>query len=141
MTVELTFLDSLGAIAVVIDPQGTILEWTHGFHELTGQLPYELSGRPLWELVSPNDQDGLRQALIDTVNDRKSRRVDAVMMNARFGERRIAWSCSLVSSAGDDSIVVWGIDVTATVGSSDAVAMSEVQSKLAAREHELSWIY
>src|SRR5215831_13139522 len=141
MTVELTFLDSLGAIAVVIDPQGAILEWTHGFHELTGQLPYELSGRPLWELVSPNDQDGLRQALIDTVNDRKSRRVDAVMMNARFGERRIAWSCSLVSSAGDDSIVVWGIDVTATVGSSDAVAMSEVQSKLAAREQELSAIY
>src|SRR5215475_13161163 len=141
MTVELTFLDSLGAIAVVIDPQGTILEWTHGFHELTGQLPYELSGRPLWELVSPNDRDGLRQALIDTVNDRKSRRVDAVMMNARFGERRIAWSCSLVSGAGDDSIVVWGIDVTATVGSSDAVAMSEVQSKLAEREQELSAIY
>src|SRR5215471_14610767 len=140
MTVELTFLDSLDAIAVVIDPQGAILDWTHGFRELTGQLPHELTGRPLWELASPNDRDGLRRVLIDTVNDRKSRRVDAVM-NARSGERRIAWSCSLVSSAGYDSIVVWGIDVAATMDSSGAVALSEVQSKLAAREQELSAIY
>jgi PAS domain S-box-containing protein len=140
MKVELTFLDSLGAIAVVLDLQGSILNWTHGFLELTGQLPYELSGRPLWDLASPNDRDGLRRVLIDTVNDRKSLRVDAVM-TVRSGERRIAWSCSLVSGAGGDSIVVWGIDVAATVGPSGSVAMSEVQGKLAAREQELSAIY
>ena len=134
----LAVFDSLGAIAVVVDQTGAILDWTHAFRELTGRLPNELSGRPLWEFASPDDEDCMRQALSETVNDRVLRRVDAAMI-ATSGERRIAWSCS--TSADDDSIVLWGTDVTPTAASSAVSTASEIHSKLPAREQELSAIY
>ena len=136
MTVDkLAVLDSLGAIAVVVDRQGSIVNWTHGFRELAARPPNKLSGHLLWELASPDDRDSLQKVLIETVKHREPRRVDAGMLT-RSGERRIAWSFSFVSVAGDYSIVAWGIDVTATVA-----PMSEIHGRLAACEQELSAIY
>jgi PAS domain S-box-containing protein len=121
---SLAVLDSLGAIAVVIDQQGAIVGWTHGFRELIARPPNELQGHPLWELASPSDRDRLQRTLLDATEDRIPRRVDAVMV-VGASERRIAWSCSFVPPAGGDSIIAWGIDIT----------------ELAARERELTAIY
>jgi PAS domain S-box-containing protein len=119
------FLDGLRAIAVVLDQQGAILDWTGEFLDLIGRPPGELRGRQLWEFASPNDRECMRRVLFEAANDRGSRRVDADMV-ADSGERRIAWSCSPAFYGGGDSIVAMGIDIG---------------EKVAAREHELSAIY
>jgi PAS domain S-box-containing protein len=139
-THTLAVLESLDAIAVVVDRQGAVVAWTGGFRDLIGQPPDTLRGRPLWAFASPNDRDGLRRELIETANDRQSRRVDAVM-TAGSGERRIAWSCSFVSRGGDDSIVARGIDVAAAAASTVAPTAGGRHGEFAARERELSAIY
>jgi PAS domain-containing protein len=68
------------------------------------------------------------------------RRVDAAMV-AGSDERRVAWSCSPVSYAGEDSVVAWGIDIGAKVGSNVETTASGLHSDLAARERELAAIY
>ena len=120
----LAVLENLRAIAVIVDRQGTVLAWTPEFGELANRPPHEIRGHPLWEFASPDHQSSLRRALIETANDRQPRQADA-LMSANGGQRWIAWACSFMSrdnDDSDDSIVCWGMEVTA-------------------REQELSAIY
>ena len=101
-----------------------MLAWTREFGELASRPSHDIRGRPLWEFASPDHRSSLRRALIETANDRQPRQADAVM-SASGGQRWIAWACSFMSrdnEDSDDSIVCWGMDVTA-------------------REQELSAIY
>ncbi len=131
--------DSLGVIAVTVDRQGVVIAATAGFRELTGQSADELAGHRLWDFASPNDQDGLRRALIEIARDRQSRRVDAVMA-AGSGQCRIAWSFSVESHADEDLIVGWGTGVAAAAASTVASTL-RLHGAVAAREQELSAIY
>jgi PAS domain S-box-containing protein len=120
----LAVLENLRAIAVIVDRQGTVLAWTREFGELASRPSHDIRGRPLWEFASPDHRSSLRRALIETANDRQPRQADA-LMSASGGQRWIAWACSFMSrdnDDSDDSIVCWGMDVTA-------------------REQELSAIY
>jgi PAS domain S-box-containing protein len=140
MTVStLAVLESLGVIAVAVDRQGAVIDWTGGFLALSGRPPDELRGRLLWEFASPNDQERLQQALLETAIDRRLRQVDAAM-TAGSDQRRIAWLCLFVSHTGDDSIVAWGIDAAAAA-STVATPGRGLHRELAAREQELSAIY
>ena len=101
-----------------------MLAWTREFGELASRPSHDIRGRSLWEFASLDHRSSLRQALIETANDRQPRRADA-HMSASGGPRWIAWTCSFMSrdnDDSDDSIVCWGMDVTA-------------------REQELSAIY
>ncbi len=120
----LAVLGDLRAIAVIVDRQGTVLAWTREFGELASRPSHDIRGRSLWEFASLDHRSSLRQALIETANDRQPRQADA-LMSASGGPRWIAWTCSFMSrdnDDSDDSIVCWGVDVTA-------------------REQELSAIY
>src|ERR1044071_495672 len=103
---QLNGLQSLGVIAAVLDRNGALIAWTDEFREFIGEPADRLRERPLWELAAAYDRDSLQRALIETANDRRSRRVDALMASAA-GERRMAWLCSSMSRA-DGSIVVCG---------------------------------
>jgi two-component system CheB/CheR fusion protein len=132
---ELADLDRLGVVAVAVDRQGVIVEWTRGFRELIALPLDQLSARHFWTLASSQDRDSLRQVMNEVMNDRKSRRVDAAMVSGSV-EHRIAWTCSFVSRSDDDLIVAWGVDITAT-----ETVDSDLRRKLATRERELSAIY
>src|SRR5262245_40002165 len=121
---RLAVVEDLGAMAVIVDRQGTVLAWKPEFGELTSQPPHDIRGYPLWEFASADHQSSLRRALIETANDRQPRQADA-LMSASGGQRWIAWACSFMSrddDESDDSIVCWGMNVSA-------------------REQELSAIY
>ena len=111
---ELACLDRLGAVAVAVDRQGAIVEWTRGFRELIALPPDRLRGRHLWALASSRDRDSLRRVMNEVMNDRSSRRVDAAMVSASV-ERKIAWTCSFVSRSDVDSILAWGVDTYARI--------------------------
>jgi PAS domain S-box-containing protein len=136
---NLAVLDSLRAIAVVVDPHGAIVDWTQQFLGLIERQPNELRGYPLWEFASPNDRESLRRMLIEAANDRKSRRVDVVMV-AGSGGRRLAWSCSPVSYGGNDSILAWGIDIDRKA--EEALRISEHKLRLSLQGAHLgTWQY
>jgi PAS domain S-box-containing protein len=132
-------LESLGVIAVVVDLGGAVLAWTDRFRELAGQAADDLRGCPLWEFASPNDRDRMRRAMVNTANDRHTSRVDA-LMSTSSGPRRVAWSFSCVSLAGDECIVAWGTDVNATVESTVGT-FTKLPSEFSASEQELAAIY
>jgi two-component system CheB/CheR fusion protein len=116
---ELTVLDRLGVIAVVLDPRGGIAAWTRAFADASPCAHDELRGRLLWELAEP-DPAPLRRALTEVAADRRPRRVDAAMIS-RSGERRLlAWSCAMVpDEAGGEALAAWAADITATLGPVD----------------------
>ena len=127
-------------IAAVLDRNGTLIAWTGEFRELISEPADRLWERPLWEFASANDRDSMQRALIEIANDRRSRRVDAVMASGA-GERRIAWLCSSMSRADGDSIVVCGVDVATAAASDLAPLAVELQGTSDARDQELSAIY
>jgi PAS domain S-box-containing protein len=136
---NLAVLDSLRAIAVVVDPHGAIVDWTHQFLGLIDRQPHELRGCLLWEFASQDDRDCLRRMLIEAANDRESRRVDVVMV-AGSGGRRVAWSCSPVSYGGGDSILAWAIDIDRKA--EEALRVSEHKLRLSLQGAHLgTWQY
>ena len=137
---RLAVFESLGVIAAVLDRNGALIAWTGEFRELIGEPADRLRERPLWEFASANDRDSMQRALIETANDRRSRRVDAVMASGA-GERRMAWLCSSMSRADGDSIVVCGVDEATAAASDLAPLAAELQGMSDARDQELSAIY
>jgi two-component system CheB/CheR fusion protein len=104
--VDLSVLDRLGAIAVLTDRDGAILEWTRGFGELELRLPEQLRGAPMWELAAPDERDRVKAAIVEVGSGRTARRLDVAMLGS--SDRRMAWS---FTSSGADAIIAWGTDV------------------------------
>src|SRR5690242_17348755 len=95
-------------IAVVVDREGTVADFTPGFREVTGRSPERLRDSSLWEFVSVNDRGRMRHVMTRVATDRKPRRVDAALA-VGSDTRCIAWSCSFAPRAGVDTIVAWGV--------------------------------
>lgn len=128
----LAIFDDLSAIAVFVDRQSAIFDFTHGFLKLTGRTPDELRGRTLGEFTSPKDRECLLRVLVEAADDRELRRVDADML-AEDGELRIAWSCSPIAYSGNDLIAAWGIEIAAKA----EIEHKKTEEALRLSEHRL----
>ena len=107
-------LETSGALVVVLDRDGRIVRWNGACAQATGYAAGEVLGQPVWELLVPEERDGVRTTFATLLDgDFPSRHENHWV--ARDGERRlIAWSNTvLLDDAGDvRAIVGTGIDVT-----------------------------
>jgi diguanylate cyclase (GGDEF)-like protein/PAS domain S-box-containing protein len=111
-----TLLDTIGALVVVLDPQGHIVRFNRACEQISGYSLEEVEGKKVWDLfIPPEEMDAVQKIfkglLIDFVpGDHENYWV------SRDGQRRlIAWSnTSLKDAAGRLTHVIGtGIDVTA----------------------------
>ncbi|WOD40279.1 PAS domain S-box protein [Nodosilinea sp. E11] len=121
-------LHAAGALVVVSDHQGQIVQFNHTCQQLTGYCLAEVQGRRVSEfLVAPEDRDPI-QNLIDDVLSNRSRGVSEHYWLTKTGDRRlIAWTHStLLDDQGQvDYIIGTGIDITETRQAEAALRKSE----------------
>jgi PAS domain S-box-containing protein len=107
--------DIIGALVIVLDPQGRIVRFNRACEELTDYAFEEVEGHLFMDLlVPPEDREGVCKVFAELVNVR----FPSAYTNAwvtRSGEKRwIAWSnTALTDAAGNVEYVIGtGIDVT-----------------------------
>jgi PAS domain S-box-containing protein len=113
--VNLQAFEALGALVIVLEPNGKIVHWNRACSLLTGSSMDEVRGKHVWELLRETEEiTSLRNALARASSDGLPRTVEN-HLTAATGERRLmAWSSSTVAGAHGDTlwIVMTGIDLT-----------------------------
>jgi PAS domain S-box-containing protein len=108
-------LDTVGALVVVLDREGRIIQFNRACEELTGRSFLEAQGKAIWELFLAADDLGQFKELFREIGDKLARTEFESYWITRDGTRRtIAWSAAVLPGAKQTPkyIIASGIDVT-----------------------------
>jgi PAS domain S-box-containing protein len=108
-------LDTVGALVVVLDREGRIIQFNRACEELTGCPFVEAQGKAIWELFLAAEDVGQFKKLFREIGDKVTRTEFESCWITRDGTRRtIAWSAAVLPGAKQTPkyIIASGIDVT-----------------------------
>src|SRR5579862_9744403 len=108
-------LDTVGALVVVLDPEGRILRFNRACEQLTGYSLEQVKGKPIWDLLqAPEEMSELRSVIEETRRTRCPREYEGRWMNRDGRQRVIAWSTTVLPGSGNAAsyIIASGIDIT-----------------------------
>jgi PAS domain S-box-containing protein len=102
-------LDTVGALVVVLGPEGQIIRANRASEAISGYPSEAMRGQYFWDLfIAP--EDGARaKEILDARRD-----FESSLVTADAGQRRIAWSSTVLpgTTAAATCVIVTGIDVT-----------------------------
>ncbi len=119
-----TLLDTIGALVVVLDPQGRIVRFNRACEQTSGYSLAEVEDKPVWDLFIPAEEMEAVQKIFDGLLTDFVPGEQENYWVSRDGQRRlISWSnTSLKDAEGRVSHVIGtGIDVTARRRAEDEV--------------------
>jgi PAS domain S-box-containing protein len=108
-------LDTVGALVVVLDPEGRIMRFNRACEQLTGYTFADVRGKFIWNLfLAPREVERFR-AFFEKMRDNNFPQEYEGNLTARDGAQRIiAWSTTMLPGTGDAAsyIIVSGMDIT-----------------------------
>ncbi len=116
-------IETFGALVVVLDREGRIVRWNTACERVTGYTREEMIGRPVWDLLLPEEREGVR-AVFDRLASNGGPSAYENHWMTRSGEARlISWSNTvLLDDRGEvRAIVGTGLDVTERTRSAQAL--------------------
>jgi diguanylate cyclase (GGDEF)-like protein/PAS domain S-box-containing protein len=111
-----TLLDTIGALVVVLDPQGHIVRFNRACEQVSGYSPEEVAGKQVWDLFIPAEERAAVQKIFDGLLTRYEPGTNENYWISRDGQRRlIAWSNTSLRDAGGrvTHVIGTGLDITA----------------------------
>jgi PAS domain S-box-containing protein len=108
-------LDTVGALVVVLDREGRIIQFNRACEELTGCPFVEAQGKAIWDLFLAAEDVGQFKELFREIGDKVTRTEFESCWITRDGTRRtIAWSAAVLPGAKQTPkyVIASGIDVT-----------------------------
>jgi PAS domain S-box-containing protein len=108
-------LDTLGALLVVLDREGRVVQFNHACEEISGYSFEEVKGRYIWELFLVSEEVMPLKAVFNDIKDRRFPNRHENWWITKEGKRcLIAWSSTaLCDAAGQVEYGIWvGIDIT-----------------------------
>jgi PAS domain S-box-containing protein len=125
--------DTIGALVLVLDPQGRIVRLNQAFEDITGYTLAELQGQHFWDyLVIPEDLEKARARFQDPQNHRLPVNGQKYLVTKDGGRRLIAWSdTTLFDKQGAvEYIISTGLDITARTKAEALLRESEERYKM-----------
>jgi PAS domain S-box-containing protein len=110
-----TILDTVGALVVVLDPEGCIVRFNRACEQTTGYSFSEIRGKHVWDLCLTSDEtDNFRAMFHDSCLEGTPRDYEGRWVTRDGSPRLIAWSCTVLAGekGSPQQIIVTGIDVT-----------------------------
>jgi PAS domain S-box-containing protein len=110
-----TILDTVGALVVVMDPEGQIVRFNRACEQTTGYSFAEVKGKNIWDLFIFGEDTGHYEAAFKQLRTQRLARDFESYWVTRNGIRRlISWSCTLLpaNNGALPHIVATGIDLT-----------------------------
>jgi PAS domain S-box-containing protein len=108
-------LDTVGALVVVLDPEGRIIRFNRTCEQITGYSLEEVQGKFIWDLfLVPEDIERFKASLQKTRAERRPNEYESCWLTRDGRQRTIAWSTTVLPGGSEASafIVASGIDVT-----------------------------
>jgi PAS domain S-box-containing protein len=108
-------LHTVGALVVVLDPEGRIIRFNRACEQMTGYSFAEVQGQFIWDLFLPSDEAERFKASLQAARaDQRPEEYDSCWV-ARDGKpRTIAWSTTVLPGASESAscVIASGIDIT-----------------------------
>ncbi|MGA6984915.1 MAG: PAS domain S-box protein [Terriglobales bacterium] len=108
-------LDTVGALVVVLDPEGRIIRFNRAGEQSTGYSSAEVAGQSIWDLFMVREEvEGFKAIFERLSRDQRPNDYEGYLVR-RDGERRlIAWSSTLLPGHDGNpaSVIATGIDIT-----------------------------
>jgi PAS domain S-box-containing protein len=108
-------LDTVGALVVVLDPEGRIIRFNRACEEMTGYLFAEVHGKLIWDLfMVPEDAERFEASFREARADQRPREHESCWVSRDGRQRTIAWSTTVLPGASEAGfyIIASGIDIT-----------------------------
>jgi PAS domain S-box-containing protein len=108
-------LDTVGALVVVVDPEGRIIRFNRACEQMTGYCFDEVQGKFIWDLfLLPEDVERFKASFRKTRVDQAPQEYESSWVSRDGRQRIIAWSTTVLPGTGADAayIIASGIDVT-----------------------------
>src|SRR5580704_14178599 len=108
-------LDTVGALVVVLDPEGRIIRFNRAGEQSTGYSSAEVAGRRIWDLfMVPEEVERFKASFQKTRSDQRPQEYESCWVNRDGRQRIIAWSTTVLpgASKAEAFIIASGIDVT-----------------------------
>jgi two-component system, cell cycle sensor histidine kinase and response regulator CckA len=121
-------IDTVGALIVVLDADGRIVEFNRSCEQITGYTYEELRGKPLWEcLLLPAEAGRVKSLFEELSGEELPRQFENYWVTKDGRKRLIAWqNTALMDETGEVEFVIGtGIDVTDQRKAEDDLKNSE----------------
>lgn len=126
-------LGTIGAIIVVLDPQGCIIDFNHACESISGYAKHEVLGRKVWDFLLASEE---RNGVQDVFSHLTAGHFPNAHVNdwvTRDGaRRRIAWSNTVLTDTNGaiTHVIATGIDISRLVQTEAALIRSEERLRL-----------
>ncbi len=108
-------LHTVGALVVVLDPQGKIVRFNRACEEVSGYSYDEVRGKYFWDLCAAREDSERFKAIVEQLRGEPSGKEYETPWVGRNGTRRlIAWSSTILPGEGGSPtyIIATGTDIT-----------------------------
>ena len=108
-------LDIVGALIVVLDPQGRIVRFNRTCEETTGYTFAEVQGKFVWDLfLLPEEVENFKSMFEDTGAAQSPGTQETYLLTRDGTSRRITWSSTILAgkNAATSHVIATGIDIT-----------------------------
>ncbi len=107
-------LDTADALVVVLDPSGRVVRFNPACQRITGYTFEEMRGRPVWDLIPPDQRAGVRRVFENLSREGLPLAHENFFLTRDGNRRLIAWSNTVLKDAegGVRWVVATGIDIT-----------------------------
>ena len=108
-------LDTVGALVVVLDPEGRIIRFNRACEQTSGYSFAEVAGQKIWDLfMVPEEVDRFKSVFQQLCSDQLPSDYESYLVKRDGTRRLIAWSSTVLP--GNDGaptyIIATGIDIT-----------------------------
>ena len=108
-------LDTVGALVVVLDPEGRIIRFNRACEQMTGYSFAEVQGKVIWDLFqAAEDVERFQASFQKTRAEQRSQEYESGWVSRDGRQRTIAWSTTVLAGASEAGsfIIASGIDIT-----------------------------
>src|ERR1700684_4084043 len=108
-------LDTVGALIVVLDPQGRIVRFNRACELTTGYRFEEVRGKYVWDLfLMPEEVDSFKTISTRSNSDQRTRDCETYWLTRDGSPRLISWSGTVLAgeNGAPSNVIVTGIDIT-----------------------------
>ncbi|HXW91558.1 MAG TPA: PAS domain S-box protein [Terriglobales bacterium] len=108
-------LDTVGALVVVLDPEGRVIRFNRACEQMTGYSFAEVQGKYIWDLLlAPEEVERFKASLRRTRADQAPQEYESCWVSREGQPRMIAWSITALPSTTEAAayIIASGMDIT-----------------------------
>jgi PAS domain S-box-containing protein len=108
-------LDTVGALVVVLDPEGRIIRFNRTCEQMSGYSFAEVQGKAIWDLfLIAADAERFQSSFRKTRAEQRPQEYESSWVSRDGSQRIIAWSTTVLPGANEAAsfVIASGIDIT-----------------------------